>query len=275
LGYGGAVDGEEIRCPFHGFRFSIAGRCTHNPYGSPPPAARLGILPVREQYGAIFVYSGPEQQAPWPLPPDDSHDWQRPQTRLFRFRGHPQEVTENSVDLGHLRTLHGFGNVRAADPLATDGATLKAGYSIRRRIVGSLGVDATFAVTAAGLGVSVVDLSVPALHCVLRLLVLPTPRSEGEIDLRIAVSAPRPHSSRMLNALVSAFVVRVVLAGFAGEVRRDIDVWKHKVYLGRPAIADGDGPVGKYRAWARQFYSDAPGRVSAFDAHSIGPMSRS
>lgn len=42
FGFGGTVEGEEIRCPFHGFRFDASGACTATGYGTkPPPGARL------------------------------------------------------------------------------------------------------------------------------------------------------------------------------------------------------------------------------------------
>ncbi|NEW38923.1 Rieske (2Fe-2S) protein [Nocardia cyriacigeorgica] len=253
LGQGGKVVREEIRCPFHGFRFSTTGACTHNPYGTPPPAARLGTIPVLERYGAILVYSGPETTPAWEPPDDDSSQWRGLLVRSHSFHGHPQEVTENSVDLGHLRILHAFGEVRAAQPLTVDGPLLRAGYGIRRRLIGQAGMDATFDLVAAGLGVSIVELTLPAFRVRLRLLVLPTLESDGKVVLRLAVSARR--SRKVLSTALSAILARITLAAFSQEVRRDIDIWRHKTYLARPAIADGDGQIGRYRQWVKQFYS--------------------
>ena len=59
FGYGGEVQGEELRCPFHGFRFSVDGSCVYSPVGDPPPAARLGRLELREIHGVILVWHGP------------------------------------------------------------------------------------------------------------------------------------------------------------------------------------------------------------------------
>jgi hypothetical protein len=47
---------------------------------------------------------------------------------------------------------------------------------------------------------------------------------------------------------------------FVGEIDRlamdDLEIWEHKAYLLRPALADNDGPIMRYRRWARQFYVD-------------------
>ncbi|MEV6429062.1 Rieske 2Fe-2S domain-containing protein [Nocardia sp. NPDC051463] len=105
LSRGGVVAGENLRCPFHGFEFDAEGSCTATPYGSPPPAARLGLLPLREVCGALLVFHDPRGAAPaWEVIAPDQLDreWWPVRYATLRHRGHPQEVTENSVDLGHL-----------------------------------------------------------------------------------------------------------------------------------------------------------------------------
>ena len=51
--------------------------------------------------------------------------------------------------------------------------------------------------------------------------------------------------------------VRAVDSGFAWGAKQDFPIWEHKHYRERPALAVGDGPIGLYRRWARQFYEDA------------------
>jgi len=49
---------------------------------------------------------------------------------------------------------------------------------------------------------------------------------------------------------------------FMNEIHRlavdDLEIWEHKAYLARPALADNDGPIMKFRRWASQFYVDQP-----------------
>ena len=54
--------------------------------------------------------------------------------------------------------------------------------------------------------------------------------------------------------LVAALAAPPVLAGFAADVQQDFAVWRHKRYLPQPVLATGDGPIGAYRRWTRQFY---------------------
>ncbi|HXU81530.1 MAG TPA: hypothetical protein VN914_09035 [Polyangia bacterium] len=45
---------------------------------------------------------------------------------------------------------------------------------------------------------------------------------------------------------------------FRRDVEQDLIIWNNKRHITPPALALGDGPVGAYRKWARQFYEEAP-----------------
>ena len=42
--------------------------------------------------------------------------------------------------------------------------------------------------------------------------------------------------------------------GFMHDVGQDFNIWQNKEYVHPPALAKGDGPVGQYRVWCKQFY---------------------
>jgi hypothetical protein len=48
---------------------------------------------------------------------------------------------------------------------------------------------------------------------------------------------------------------------FVRQFRQDIPIWESKRYLERPILCDGNGAIGPFRKWARQFY--APARRSS------------
>lgn len=57
----GKVVGDCIECPFHGWRYGPDGRCEHIPRARTiPRQARRRAYPVRERYGMVFVFNGPE-----------------------------------------------------------------------------------------------------------------------------------------------------------------------------------------------------------------------
>ena len=55
--YGGQIEGEAIRCPFHGFCFDTEGTCVKTGYGTKPPRkAKLRTWPIQEMNGLVLVY---------------------------------------------------------------------------------------------------------------------------------------------------------------------------------------------------------------------------
>lgn len=109
------VQGEGVRCPFHGWRFNREGVCDHIPYydGAIPQAARVKAWPVVERWGVVFCWNDPEGGEPdfdLPLFPE----WDDP--AYVRWQGldhlvdlpcHPIEVFDNNSDYAHLNYLHG------------------------------------------------------------------------------------------------------------------------------------------------------------------------
>ncbi|MGV9836559.1 Rieske 2Fe-2S domain-containing protein [Nocardia niigatensis] len=268
---GGTVTALGVRCPFHGFEFDAQGACVATPYDGPPPrAARLTMLAVREMLGTIMVWHGPHASEPeWEVTAVDADPdkWLLPRHKVVRFTGgSAQECTENSVDLGHLRVLHGFGAVTVRRPLETDGPYLRTAYSARLGRVPVLGsLDVEFDVYVDGLGFSRVETSLPRLGWTVRQLVLATETDRGAVELRLAVSVQRRTGRpRWLWTAIAHLVQTAVMARFAAEVAADKAIWMHKAYLDRPALAAGDGPIGPYRRWSRQFYSqqDTPTPVN-------------
>jgi len=47
-----------------------------------------------------------------------------------------------------------------------------------------------------------------------------------------------------------------VIREYKTDVYQDFKIWENKKYLIRTHLAPGDGPIGFYRLWARQFYNE-------------------
>src|SRR5262245_33138808 len=107
----GLVDHEGIRCPYHGWKFDVAGRCLEMP-AEPADTTltervRAAAYRVEDLGGLIFAYLGPE---PVPLLPRyDLFVWEN----CLRDIGQAVlpcnwlQIMENSVDPHHLEWLHG------------------------------------------------------------------------------------------------------------------------------------------------------------------------
>ena len=79
--------------------------------------------------GLLLAWHGPGPPA-WTVPELDPDGWAAPSLRQFVLRDHPQETTENSVDLGHFGIVHGYRNVRMARDPVTDGPYLSTSFAL-------------------------------------------------------------------------------------------------------------------------------------------------
>ena len=270
--HGGTVEGEHLRCPFHGFEFDRAGVCQKTGYGSRPPSdARLFVWPSVERNGFILVWHASDGREPdWQVPtlPEDGH-FLPMLSRTWQLRAHPQETTENSVDLGHLTVVHGYKNVEMLSELRVDGPYLNARYAMSRS-AGFIGrsslIRAEFEVHVWGLGYSWVDVHIPETGIHTRHFVQVTPIDEEHSTLTIGLIMEEhgaPHqihpALKMLPRLaVNHLIARAAFAGFSADVMQDFAVWQNKRYVHPPVLATGDGPIMRYRRWARQFYRARP-----------------
>jgi len=269
---GGRVEGEALRCPFHGFTFSTEGDCTSTPYdGKVPPTCRTRSWPVHEVNGFVLVWHHPDRAPPtFEVPPVSGEGWLPLQTHLWpRLRAHPQETSENTVDLGHFNEVHGYHSTEMVAAPDVEGAHLtvryrftRAGFGLSPSSVSRVGFEGH----AFGLGVTRVDVREEQRALDVRLWILCTPTRDGHADLRIAMTirvleAPGrtfPLLALLPRRLATRLVQLIAFREFKGDVHDDFEVWTTKVYLPRPALAKGDGPIGIYRRWCRQFYADTP-----------------
>jgi nitrite reductase/ring-hydroxylating ferredoxin subunit len=267
LGKGGRIDGETIRCPFHGFCFDASGVCTKTPYGIQPRKVRARSYPVLVVHGVALAYFHPRGLEPTWQPEDvDMEGWAPFRFHTWTLRGHPQETSENSVDLGHFGIVHGYKSVRELAPVSISGAHLFARYGFERPLfrLGGREISAREAIDVHvwGLGYSRVEVSDLLAGLDLRLLVLSTPLDADHIELRIGLSVRDSRASPRLAArlrwlprfVTDDLLGRALLGVYRREIEQDFAIWKHKRYVDPPQLAPGDGPVGIYRKWVRQFY---------------------
>ena len=101
----GTVDGEHIRCPFHGWEFGPDGRCRRTSSSERIPAsARQRRYPVVERWGWLFCFDGDE--ALFPLPSFESVDLVAGRPFVFVGEWPWYLVVANGFDAQHLRTVH-------------------------------------------------------------------------------------------------------------------------------------------------------------------------
>jgi phenylpropionate dioxygenase-like ring-hydroxylating dioxygenase large terminal subunit len=106
----GRVDGDEIVCAYHGWRYRGDGRCVAIPQLADPsrvPAkARLAAFGVQERYGLLWVALAEPR---WPLPevPELEDDgWAIVTAGPYTWHCDAARQVENFTDFGHFPWVH-------------------------------------------------------------------------------------------------------------------------------------------------------------------------
>lgn len=107
----GEVDGDWVRCPFHGWAYDGTGRCTLIPSNGPdapvPSNARTRSYPVQERSGYIWVYTGSKPEPQPLLIPEEltSSEWTAGR-RYDDVNANYTRVIEQSIDIAHVPWVH-------------------------------------------------------------------------------------------------------------------------------------------------------------------------
>lgn len=261
LGHGGRVEGETLRCPFHGFRFDGRGTCVATEHCKEPPArASLRTLPVVERADQLFVYDGLPGEAPRFELPALADDGLSPRiARTLVFRGRVEDFAENGVDLGHFGAIHNYRNVRDVR-VVHDGPRIASRFRFdRANPLGALPrtITSVFDTVIHGLGFSVTELHVETLRLRMQLVLLATQTEVDEVafTISLAIRTPGELGVRGGRALGSALapLQHLLLHHVLADVAQDRAIWAHRVRLSRPALAPEDAEIGRFRRYLEQF----------------------
>jgi vanillate O-demethylase monooxygenase subunit len=108
----GTVDGDRVRCAYHGLEFDRSGACVHNPHndGKIPPAARVRTYPVVEKYSLVWIWMGSGAADADAIPEYECLDTARPEhvsTRNYlKIAADYRLIVDNLLDLSHVPFLH-------------------------------------------------------------------------------------------------------------------------------------------------------------------------
>jgi nitrite reductase/ring-hydroxylating ferredoxin subunit len=269
LGHGGVLKDDELVCPFHAWQFNGDGACTTIPYAQKvPPRAKVDCWPVNEVNGAIMVWHDAEKRPPtWEIPdlPEFSSDkWSTAWHRVWRIRTHNQEMAENMVDVAHFKYLHGTKNMPPAE-ISVEGPLFKVkAITVMETAHGE--VEGNLDVSAYGFGFSVNRFS----GLVETLLIgAVCPVDDEYVDVRFSFVVKKFGGRDITEGIGRAFVAEI-----ARQLEQDTPVWENKIYIDPPLLCDGDGPIGRFRVWCKQFYPDSSVR-EAYQAFFGRPMAGS
>ena len=263
LGHGGTVEGDCLTCPLHGWVFDAEGHNVDIPYSERTNAkARIRTYPVVERNGLVMAWYHPTDEPPqWEVPGIPAFGEDAAFTPIHRRQqkvaAHWQDIGETTADAAHVQAhLHEFQEQLGGTPPQRTPPGVESyeadGWVARMRFAqpfptpqGEL--EGRIDTDAYGPGMALTWFT-GLLDTALLGCTVPIDAEHSELRFNFVV---RTDGDPELASLADAFV---------GEIWRltveDAHIWEHKAYLPRPALADHDGPIMKFRRWASQFYAE-------------------
>ncbi len=245
------IEGDSIRCPYHGWRYAPDGTLDDIPYhdGPCPKSGAITSYPVEEVMGCIMMWHDPEGGEPEYAPPklaewDDPHWVKWELDHLGQIEIHPQEILDNMADCAHLGPTHGA-------PCEYFENEFRDHIVIQRQggfhhTYGSYLKSFTW-YTGPGILLSKQDFGGQISY----ELIANTPVEDGLTQVWHAALAKGENAPPSAEDIAAA---KEVQAGALYAFAADFDVWRHK----RPAIKimqlKKDGPFNLNRKWYQQFY---------------------
>jgi 5,5'-dehydrodivanillate O-demethylase len=113
----GKVEGDAIRCFYHGWKFEGDGRCVEQPAEEPNFCHRIRIAsyPVREYLGLVFAFLGEGEPPEFPRYPEFEHFEGLLEIDSYQRDCNYFQNVDNALDHSHLGFVHGgsdnFGRV--------------------------------------------------------------------------------------------------------------------------------------------------------------------
>src|SRR6266566_8849055 len=106
----GRVEGDDLRCMYHGLKFAPSGKCIEIPgQAKIPPQACVRTYPIVDKYSGAWIWMGDPSLADESLIPDfvgiDDPRWAMHPGRMD-YNANYMLINDNLLDLSHLAFLH-------------------------------------------------------------------------------------------------------------------------------------------------------------------------
>ena len=265
LGYGGQVKGEEIQCPLHGWCFDGNGDCTHIPNTTEMPLnVRARSWPIQEIHEVIMVYyhsqgDSPTWEIPYLLEEPLEGKWQ-PFVKLLhrKARTHIQDVIQGVFDFIHAKTIHHAVYVAECEKLEFKGPICYDTYSLSVKVPFPVNLflgkklKIYFDLTHCGLGYSLIkQIAYEEKASPFQVLrVFNTPVDNDYCETRILASI-----KQIINQPITKALIPFIIHSTKISYEEDLPILENRARYHAPLLSYGDGPIVKFRRWARQFYS--------------------
>lgn len=256
---GSNVEGDDIRCPYHAWRFGPDGKCNEIPYhaGPIPAAACVKSWTVVESLGAVWVWHDPEDGEPeWEHP--SLPQWNDPSWVRWKFdhlgvlQQHAQEVIDNIADYSHLGPIHGSTVQKYENEFRGHLATQRQ-CGPHRTLVGADGVSPILDTLTTYHGPGVLISYLTGFFDSI-MLITHTPIDDGSIKVWHALLVKSPGGNATVT-VPDTIAARQFQAAALAAFAQDLEIWAHKAPCISGLYLPSDGPFMKTRVWYKQFYN--------------------
>jgi phenylpropionate dioxygenase-like ring-hydroxylating dioxygenase large terminal subunit len=247
IGVGGVLETDGVRCPFHGWKFDPDGRCSNVPYSKEIPRVGLRSFPTHETASLVFAWLSAGEADPWFTLPElpDRRRSGRQGSLDWEIGANVFDILENIADRAHFVVVHDISELPDVDvSWSGDSLTLlrtQSYWNDEREEWLKL----TYRSDCHGPGLVVSTVGGPIANTTIACV---TPLGSGRVSFRLFITV----GDSIDNAHALEVLQRVEESARL-QVGRDIPIWEAKVYLARPTLVSGDGPVREMRTWLRQF----------------------
>ena len=106
----GRLEGDDLRCMYHGLKFAPSGGCVEIPGDTKiPPQVRVRSYPICDRYSIAWIWMGDAARAHEALIPQfvgiDDPRWAMHPGRMD-YKANYNLINDNLLDLSHIRFLH-------------------------------------------------------------------------------------------------------------------------------------------------------------------------
>lgn len=262
------VEGESIRCPFHGWRFGADGKCDDIPYseGFIPKMACLKTYHIEEKAGIIWMWHDPEEQEPdFPLPAFGNH-WDEPGWVRWKvdhmgdLNCHQIELVDNMADVAHFIPIHGSKNISYFANEFIDHKVHQYFSAGHRTLVSEEGQSLVLDTWYEGPSILQSEMEGDFSSFI---MIAHTPIEDGVTRVWHALMVKVNDGSQPITEELRTAAAQYQ-EGSRLALAQDVEIWKHKRAAVRPMVLKYDGPFVKLRRWFRQFHNP---REQAGDIH--------
>ncbi|GAA1851127.1 Rieske 2Fe-2S domain-containing protein [Pseudonocardia ailaonensis] len=265
LGYGGTVAGDDIICPFHGWRWSHEGQNVDIPYADRTQRNRkLACSAVRETHGIIWMWYDQDRGAPeWdpPFVPEyDSGEFStiriEEATMTWRsLRLRPQWVIENVVDAVHLEWVHKYKYPCRIESYGPEGTMFRSSLSIPFPDDPDNRVMVSFDNSVWGVGTVVVRGQGQKGRSIHIQSATPVDSEHSDFFAAAAFRSDVSEDTSTDTELSEAALRNVDV--LRDNLEADIVIWQQMEYIQRPPLTAYEAkPYFAMRRWSREFYPE-------------------